>query len=43
MCPCTSCCLEVPNDLFCHLNRAKLVRRIHEEEMKSQNYQVSRG
>lgn len=32
----------MPNDLFCQLNRAKLVTRIHGEEMKSQNYQVSR-
>lgn len=43
MCPSANSCLEMPNDLFCHLNRAKLVTRIHEEEMKSQNYQVSRA
>lgn len=43
VCPSTSPCLEMSNDFFCHLNRAKLVTRIHEEEMKSQNYQVSRG
>uniref|UniRef100_A0A8B9EZX0 Fer-1 like family member 6 n=1 Tax=Amazona collaria TaxID=241587 RepID=A0A8B9EZX0_9PSIT len=37
----TSSCLEVPKDLFCHLNRAKLMARIHEEEMKSQNFQIA--
>lgn len=35
--------LGMPNELFCDWHRAKLVHRIHEDEMKSQNYQVSRG
>lgn len=33
----------MPNEVFCGWYRAKLVPRIHEEEMKTQNYQVSRG